>query len=232
MSLAKSLLTLFERLHYQPTDIALFEQALTHRSFSRSNNERLEFLGDALVDLIIGEALFLRLPDVQEGELSHLRAGLVRGSTLSEVGRELGLSNLLRLGAGERKSGGAERESILAGAFEALVGAIYLDSDFATCRTVTLALFADRLALLGKGTARKDAKTVLQEWMQSRRKDLPLYEVLEVSGKAHEQFFRVACRLPSLGKVTEGSGSTRKQAEQVAAAAMLNKIGEKHVGNE
>ncbi len=217
---------IYNLLQYQPTDTALFKQAFTHRSFSRDNNERLEFLGDALIDLIIGDALFHQFPKKQEGELSRFRAELVRGSTLADIAREIGLNSVIRLGEGEKKNGGAERESILAGAFEALFGAIYLDSNFEQCQKVALELFAPRIDNILNATKQKDAKTHLQELLQARKIGLPVYSLLRTSGKQHQQVFYVQCEVPLLESVVEASGESKKMAEQQAAKAMITLISE------
>lgn len=220
--------SLFTLLQYQPDDTVLFQQALTHRSFSRDNNERLEFLGDALIDLIIGNALYHQFPEKQEGELSRFRAELVRGSTLADVAKEIGLDSLIRLGEGEKKNGGAQRESIMAGAFEALMGAIYLDSDFEQCQKTALVFFASRINNIHNDAEQKDAKTQLQEVLQARKMDLPVYTLLHTTGKQHQQTFHVQCDIATLHRTVKASGSSKKMAEQNAAAAMLNLISEEN----
>ena len=216
--------TLFSILQYQPDDTALFFQAFTHRSFSGDNNERLEFLGDALLDLIIGEALFHRFPEKQEGELSRYRAELVRGSMLAEIARVISLGEEIRLGEGEKRSGGADRDSILAGAFEAVIGAIYLDSDYEQCKKVVMRLFESRISDIENTAQQKDAKTRLQELVQSRKMELPVYRLIRTSGKQHQQVFHVQCQIAELKKEVEASGTTKKLAEQSAAEIMLNMI--------
>lgn len=216
--------SIFSLLQYQPNDTAIFQQAFTHRSFSRDNNERLEFLGDALIDLIIGEALYHQFSEKPEGELSRFRAELVRGSTLAELAKEIGLNNLIRLGEGEKKNGGADRESILAGTFEALFGAIYLDSDLEQCQKIALVLFDSRIKDIERSAEQKDAKTHLQELLQSKRIDLPVYSLLKTSGKQHKQIFHVQCEVPVFEKAVEASGESKKMAEQKAAKAMLTII--------
>ncbi len=207
-------------------DQDLLQQALTHRSAGSRNNERLEFLGDAILGSVIAAELYRRYPGAKEGELSRLRANLVRRESLAEVAHSLALGQYLTLGAGERKSGGHQRDSILADAVEALLGAIFLDSDFSVCQRVILGLFAARLDSLADVASLKDAKTRLQEYLQSRHQPLPEYIVTDVAGEAHAQFFKVECvakgaDLPP-GK---GQGSSRRQAEQSAAEDMLALLG-------
>jgi len=202
----------------------LLDLALTHSSASGKNNERLEFLGDSVVNHIIAEAVYRRFPDAREGEMSRMRASLVNGETLAEVAAELELGNYLRLGAGERKSGGRRRKSILANAFEAVMGAMLLDGGLERCRDCVLALFADRLDELQPGSLDKDPKTRLQEYLQGRNHPLPHYELLEVGGKEHARKFLVACRLGEPELVAEGRGSSRRKAEQDAAGRALEKL--------
>lgn len=212
---------LLKRLGYHFNDPALFELALTHRSCGASNNERLEFLGDAALNFIIGHAIYCRLPDTSEGELSRYRASLVKGATLAVIARELGIGDHLKLGVGERKSGGHRRESILADALEAIIGAIYLDGGMGACESAVLQWFAERLDNLSD-TNLKDPKTQLQELLQARGKALPVYEVIDVSGEAHRQHFTVRCSAEGLPGPTIGEGSSRRAAEKKAAAAALS----------
>lgn len=208
-------------LGYVFDDPQLLALALTHRSAGRRNNERLEFLGDSILNHIIAETLFQRFPKAREGELSRMRASLVRGDTLAQVAQELELGEFLVLGIGERKGGGHQRDSILADALEAVIGAILLDSDVTRCRERVLAWFATRLSELAQGSVAKDAKTRLQEYLQGRGCPLPQYDLLEVQGEAHAQQFRVACRVEQPVLQVEGSGSSRRKAEQVAARMAL-----------
>lgn len=212
---------------YHFTDGALLAAALTHRSVSGRNNERLEFLGDGILNFVIADELFHRRPDHQEGELSRLRASLVNRASLARIGRELALGDYLRLGSGELKSGGHRRESILADAVEAIFGAIYLDADFATCRRCIVRLYQARLEDLPDVDQLKDPKTRLQEYLQGARLPLPSYELLQVSGQAHAQTFRVACRVEGLEAHSTGSASSRRKAEQAAAQALLRQLTEK-----
>ena len=217
---------LLARLGYRFADPTLLISALTHRSAGGINNERLEFLGDAVLGLVIAEALFKRYPDASEGELSRLRASLVRKQTLAELARDLCLGDCLRLGSGELKSGGYRRDSILADALEAIFGAVYLDGGFAACAALIMSLYAERLERLpARPLAVKDPKTRLQELLQGRRMELPEYRVVSVHGDAHAQVFEVECRSLQLGEATLGYGSSRRRAEQQAAQQMLALLG-------
>ncbi|NRB37505.1 MAG: ribonuclease III [Pseudomonadales bacterium] len=209
------------RLNYQADNVRLIEQAVTHRSFGGSNNERLEYLGDALLDLVIGEALFHQFAEQKEGVLSRYRAELVKGSALAELARELGLSHVIRLGSGEKKSGGADRESILADSFEAILGAIYLDKGFDYSKTLVLILFASRLQGIEVSAKNKDPKTALQEILQAQKYQLPLYQLEKATGQQHQQTFFVSCILQDLKKDVTEQGRSKKIAEQNAAASML-----------
>ncbi|UCC57342.1 MAG: ribonuclease III [Gammaproteobacteria bacterium] len=213
---------LAKKLGYQFADLNILQQALTHRSVGSRNNERLEFLGDAMLGFVIADELYARYPQAREGELSRLRSSLVRRETLAELARELQISHYLRLGPGERKSGGHQRDSIAANALEALFGAIYLDGGFTSCRQCILSLFAEKLGEVPHPDRLKDPKTRLQEYLQARQLALPEYVVLEVSGTAHAQTFRVNCTVNAAEKlVTEGKARSRRHAEQEAAMKML-----------
>lgn len=198
---------------------ALLAQALTHRSAGPHNNERLEFLGDALVNLFVAELIFEQHPRADEGEMTRQRAALVNGSALAAIARDAEIGDLLNLGPGELKSGGFRRDSILADAFEAVVAAIYLDAGWPACRSVVRTLFAERSAT-GNG-APKDAKTRLQERLQGLALALPLYELVASRGNDHAKTFDVECRIDALGIRASGSGSTRRGAEQAAAEQAL-----------
>ena len=201
---------------------ALLAQALTHRSAGSPHNERLEFLGDALVNQFVAEALYLHWPKADEGALTRARAELVRESALAGLARELRLGERLVLGPGEMKTGGHRRDSILADALEALVAAIHLDAGFETCRAVVLPWFEPLIAALpSPNKVGKDAKTRLQEWLQARGKGLPVYAVLEEGGEDHARIFRVGCTLAEPALASEGEGGSRRAAEQAAAGAML-----------
>ena len=203
----------------------LLAQALTHRSAGTPNNERFEFLGDALVNLFVGEALFLQWPKADEGALTRARAELVRESSLASIARAMELGARLTLGPGEMKSGGHRRDSILADALEALVAAIYLDAGFEACRAAVLPWFADALAALPPPhKVGKDAKTRLQEWVQARQNPLPVYTLLGESGDDHARIFRIECVVAQPMVRTEGEGGSRRAAEQKAAEAAMAQI--------
>jgi ribonuclease-3 len=212
------------RLGYQPHDAALFSAALTHRSAARPNNERLEFLGDAVLNLSIARRLYDAFPQATEGDLSRLRARLVSREPLAEVALELGVGEVLYLGSGELKTGGFRRHSILADAFEALCAAVFLDGGLEAVEPLIGRLFAPRIAALPPPEALKDAKTRLQEHLQSRSLTLPRYTVLGIEGADHAQTFRVSCEVPGLQLRVEGGGSSRRRAEQEAAEHMLSAI--------
>lgn len=208
---------LCKALGYQFKDPSLLELALTHRSVSNQNNERLEFLGDAVLGCVIADELFQRFPQASEGELTRLRATLVKGDTLAKIGRELGLGDYLRLGSGELKSGGYRRGSILACAVEAIIGAIWNDAGFEAARALVVRLYRSRLEDASPEAAHKDPKTRLQELLQARKGPLPVYELLSVEGEAHTQTFHVGCRVEGLSGMAEGRGGSRRKAEQEAA---------------
>ncbi len=210
-----------DSLSYEFTDLALFRQALTHRSAPGTSNERLEFLGDAILDFVISGAIFESRPDASEGDLSRLRAWLVSDASLARLAGELGLGEYLVLGGGEKKSGGHRRESILADALEAVFGAVFLDGGFSKAQTVILACFDSRLENLPEVDELRDPKTRLQEWLQARGRGLPDYELESVSGKAHSQRFEVRCTIDGSGSATHGEGTSRRGAEQDAARQML-----------
>ncbi len=212
------------KLGHTFVDEALFRTALTHRSFGLPNNERLEFLGDGILDFVIADALYHRFPELPEGDLSRLRANLVRQETLHRLALALGIGQFLRLGEGELKSGGAQRPSILADALEALFGAIYLDAGFKAAHAVIVTLYAPLIDELKPGQFQKDAKTRLQEWLQGKKKALPRYQLIEATGAAHEQRFEVACEIDSPRLRTVGHGSSRRIAEQVAAEQALKEL--------
>lgn len=206
-------------------DGGLLESAVTHRSAGSGNNERLEFLGDAILNFVISAEIYERFPEADEGSLSRLRAALVKGETLAKVARGLELGEHLRLGPGELKSGGFRRESILADAFEAVIGAVYLDSGIDIARELILRLFDARLDRVSPTVVLKDPKTRLQEHLQSRRMPLPNYNVLTIDGEAHAQKFTVTCEVSCLDVPVEGEGSSRRKAEQAAAHEALRRLG-------
>ncbi|HXH04388.1 MAG TPA: ribonuclease III [Candidatus Competibacteraceae bacterium] len=220
--IAPDLLILCRRLRHEFSDPRLLAEALTHRSASGRNNERLEFLGDGVLNFVIAEQLYSRHPRASEGELSRLRASLVKQETLAAIARELELGEHLRLGQGELKSGGFRRDSILADALEAIFGAIYLDAGFSAAQTVIVRLFEPLLREQPRAEQLKDPKTRLQEWLQAQQRPLPLYQVLEVSGEAHRQCFTVECRVDNVRTVA--SAPSRRRAEQEAAKLALERL--------
>ena len=222
--------SLFSRLGYAFADLELVRMALTHRSVGAHNNERLEFLGDSLLNCVIAAELFRLRPELPEGDLSRLRATLVRGTTLADVAAELELPSLLIMGPGELRSGGFQRQSIQADAVEALLGAVFLDGGFAACQNVVLTLFADRLASLPAVASLKDPKTRLQEWLQGRGEPLPRYELVASVGKSHERIFTVRCEIEAAGVLSEATGTSRKNAEQTAAEGALKMLASKGKG--
>jgi len=211
-----------KKLGYQFNNSALLEQALTHRSCKGQHNERLEFLGDAILGLVIAEALFQNFPKTREGDLTRMRASLVKGVTLAEIAKELDIAQHLRLGPGELKSGGSRRESIQADAVEAVLGAIYLDSGADACKDRILQWFGSRLHSIEPGV-QKDSKTLLQEYLQGRRLALPQYTVVAIEGDAHDQTFTVRCTVDGRQAV-QASGSSRRKAEQDCAQAILEQL--------
>lgn len=213
-----------QKIDYVFKDKKLLEAALTHRSLRGKNNERLEFLGDSILNFLIAEELYQRCPNAREGELSRLRSILVRGDTLADMARDFNLGHYLRLGAGELKTGGSRRTSIVADALEAVIAAIYLDSGLEACRQCVLSWYSDRLEHLSELIVIKDPKTRLQEYLQSHRFDLPSYDVISIEGKAHQQIFIVECRVATLEKSSRGEGHSRRRAEQEAAANLLKII--------
>lgn len=212
-----------KRIGYQFVDFSLLKQALTHRSALGLHNERLEFLGDSILSFVISTDLYKRFPKVDEGDLSRMRATLVCGKMLSEVGREFVLSDCLILGPGELKSGGFRRDSIIADGVEAIIGAVFLDSNIDTVNRLVLSWFDSRLKTIKPGINQKDPKTRLQEHLQSRKQALPLYEVLDVKGEAHNQQFTMSCQIEGM-KAMLGKGTSRRKAEQIAAQNMLTAL--------
>ena len=203
---------------------SLLAQALTHRSAGAPHNERLEFLGDALVGMVVAEALYLRWPKADEGAMTRARAELVRESSLARIARDLGLGARITLGPGEMKSGGHRRDSILADALEAVIAAIYLDAGADACRTAVLGWLEPELGELVMGKVEKDPKTRLQEWLQARQHPLPAYELISETGDDHAKVFRVACTLAEPAVTAEGEGGSRRAAEQAAAEAVLAQL--------
>ena len=210
-----------DRLQHRFAQPQLLELALTHRSFSSQHNERLEFLGDSVLNLAVSRMLFTALRDQPEGDLSRVRANLVKQDTLHRLALDLGLSGLIRLGEGEMRSGGQKRPSILADALEAIIGAVFMDAGYVAAEGLVLRLF-EKVAISPTMTAAaKDPKTELQEWLQARRMQLPIYRVAGTTGAAHQQTFDVECEIAELKQAQRGIGNSRRSGEQAAAAAML-----------
>jgi ribonuclease-3 len=212
---------LLEKLDYQFRDESLLQQALSHRSVGAGNYERLEFLGDSILNFVIAEDLFHKFPDEDEGSLSRMRASIVRGETLAEIARRLGLSEHLIMGPGELRSGGFRRESILADVVEALIGAVYVEAGMEATRHLVLRLMSDKISHISPKANLKDPKTRLQEYLQARQWELPEYQVREVTGEQHAQTFVVECKVTGFDETVTGSGKSRKKAEQQAAKIML-----------
>ncbi len=212
-----------ERIAYEFDDIGLLERALTHRSLGAKNNERLEFLGDAILGFEVADNLYVHMADASEGQLSRMRAHMVKRETLAHIARELQLSSILKLGPGELRSGGQTRDSILADAVEAIIAAVYLDGGMEQARALVRRLLGDRLTDPTPEARKKDPKTRLQELLQALGKPLPRYDVIDISGDQHDQMFRVVCRT-GLTEDTEGEGASRRRAEQAAARAMLHQL--------
>ena len=221
LSLSPTLLALQIRLQHEFANPKLLTLALTHRSFSADHNERIEFLGDSVLNLAVAALVYEQLSALPEGDLSRVRANLVKQDTLHQLATVLGLSPLLRLGEGEAKSGGAKRPSILADALEALIGAVYLDAGFAKADQLVRRLFKDVAINPQMQAIGKDPKTELQEWLQGRKMNLPIYRVVGTLGAAHQQTFDVECEISQLGRAERGIGGSRRAGEQAAATAML-----------
>jgi ribonuclease-3 len=218
---------LVRALGHDFTKPELLVQALTHRSYGSPHNERLEFLGDAILNCIVATLLFHRFPSIREGELSRQRANLVKQDTLAEIAMTLNLGDYLRLGEGELKSGGFRRPSILADSLEAILGAVYLDAGFSTAMAVVESLYGNRLDMVDPKLSSKDPKTELQEHLQARRLPLPQYNLLATRGDAHAQEFEVECLIPNLSITTRGTGSSRRHAEQAAARSAIDCLGQR-----
>ncbi len=211
-------------LDYEFDDAGLLGQALTHRSAPGPNNERLEFLGDAVLDFVISEVVFRAHPLAPEGDLSRLRSSLVKDTCLAEIASEIGVGEHLILGGGERKSGGHRRDSILADAIEAIFGAVYLDAGFDAARVVIERAYGSRLEDFPPADELRDPKTRLQEWLQARQMGLPRYDLVEVTGEAHRQRFEVSCNIDGMDVSTRGHGTSRRNAEQRSAEKMLDNL--------
>ncbi len=221
-----SIESLMDKIGYTFENIDWLHRALIHRSYSSGiNNERLEFLGDAVLSVVIAEELFLRDREVKEGKLSRMRAALVNGDLLAELGKKLGLQDYMRLGTGELRSGGRQRESIISDAFEALIGAIYLDAGLSAAKQFVSSQYADKLDNISALSENKDAKSELQEWAQQHKHALPTY-TCEVAGLAHAQMFTVTCKVSGFDIIGHGSGSSTRRAEKLAARNFLEKMNE------
>ncbi len=216
-----ALASLQSRLQHRFSDPSLLQRAVTHRSFSAEHNERLEFLGDSVLNLAVSTLLYRRLQAQSEGDLSRVRANLVKEGTLHQLAKDLRLEQVLHLGEGEARSGGHQRPSILADALEAVIGAVYLDAGYAVAEALVLRLYEAVEINPQMQAAAKDAKTALQEWLQGRKMQLPQYRVVGTAGVAHRQTFEVECAIAELALAQRGSGASRRAAEQSAAAAML-----------
>ena len=216
-----ALASLQSRLQHRFSDPSLLQRAVTHRSFSAEHNERLEFLGDSVLNLAVSTLLYRRLQAQSEGDLSRVRANLVKEDTLHQLAKGLRLDQVLHLGEGEARSGGHQRPSILADALEAVIGAVYLDAGYAVAEALVLRLYEAVEINPQMQAAAKDAKTALQEWLQGRKMQLPQYRVVGTAGVAHRQTFEVECAIAELALAQRGSGASRRAAEQSAAAAML-----------
>lgn len=212
------------RLGYRFKDISYLESALTHRSVGPSHNERMEFLGDSIVNFVVAESLFRRYPEAREGKLTRMRAALVRGQSLGQLARRLQLGETIRLGSGESKSGGRRRESILADAMEAVIGAIFLDGGMVACQECINRWIESDLAAVDPNQVYKDPKTALQEWLQREKHNLPIYRIFKVMGPAHQQTFQVEVQVHGLDGSPVGTGGTRREAEQAAAADALDRL--------
>lgn len=224
--MSKQLEQLGSSLGYAFRKEGLLKQALTHRSYSSQHNERLEFLGDSVLNCAVARALFDAFPDLPEGTLSRMRANLVRQETLAEIATRLKLGDFILLGEGELKSGGFRRPSILADTLESIIGAVFLDDGFEAAQSLVLRLFQPAIASIDPNASGKDAKTRLQEWLQGKRHALPNYKLAGTLGEAHDQIFVVTCQVPALGITTQGQGRSRRAAEQEAALAVLKQVGE------
>ncbi len=215
---------LCQRIAYRFNQPQLLQRALTHRSYSAAHNERLEFLGDSLLNCTVAKYLYDTYPDIPEGDLSRLRSNLVNQQTLANLAQQLHLGEHMLMGGGEIKSGGSARPSILADALEALFGAVWLDADFAAAQKVVLGLYVPYLGGIDLRTLGKDPKTLLQEYLQGKKLSIPKYEVVAIKGEAHAQTFVVSCTIAKLNLVTQGEGGSRRLAEQTAAAAAYQQL--------
>ena len=218
---------LAKKLDYMFNDASLLITAVTHRSLGKNNNERLEYLGDAILGFIIAELLYQKYPTQPEGVLTRFRAMLVRGETLASLARNLDLGLYLKLGTGEKKSGGWQRDSILANAMEAIIGAMYLDSDLESCKRFVLTIYSGLLSELSLENLTKDPKTELQEYLQARQQSLPLYKIIAEEGEAHSREFTVECQVSLLNETVIARGKNKRSAEQSVARLILDLIEER-----
>ena len=230
MAQSKAITSLLKKLAYSFDNAELLNEALTHRSYAAKNNERLEFLGDGVLNFVIADELFKRYPDVQEGDLSRLRANLVNKESLAEIAKQLDLGEVIQLGSGELKSGGFRRPSILADTVESIFGAVYSDGGFDPCRDLIVRLYEKRLASPTDLQSLKDPKTQLQELLQSRRFALPDYQVVNITGQAHAQVFHVKCSIEKMNIKVDGEGKSRRKAEQVAAEKAIAEVEANYAG--
>ncbi len=208
-------------IRYKFSNSQLLDLALTHRSYSKTNNERMEFLGDSILNNIISIDIYHRFPNIPEGDLSRLRASLVKGETLAKIAVEYSIGDYIKLGSGELKSGGFRRSSILADALEAIIGAVFLDSDYKTVSNFVLSLYSKQLDNCTHGDELKDPKTRLQEYLQAKGQSVPNYDVTSITGKSHQQKFSVECFIDDMDKTFTGDGTSRRKAEQQAASVAL-----------
>ena len=231
MAQSNAIDVLLKNLEYSFNDITLLNEALTHRSYASKNNERLEFLGDGVLNFVIASELFNLYPDAQEGDLSRLRANLVNKESLANIANKLNLGEVIKLGTGELKSGGFRRPSILADAVESILASVYCDGGFDAARDLIVRLYADRLASPTDLQSLKDPKTRLQELLQSRRFALPDYQVSSITGQAHAQIFHVKCSIKQMSIAVNGEGKSRRKGEQIAAEKAINQVKE-YFGNK
>lgn len=216
--------TLLKAINYQFNDVALLVQALTHRSHSNKHNERLEFLGDSILNFIVASLLYEKFKNLDEGSLSRLRANLVNQTALAEIANNIDLANYLRLGEGELKSGGFRRPSILSDTLEAIFGAVFLDGGYEAAKKVITNLYVERINTIDPKSQGKDAKTLLQELLQGRKLNLPVYTVISTQGAAHDQLFNIQCNVADLNIITTAKGSSRRSAEQAAAQIAIKDV--------
>lgn len=216
--------TLLKDINYQFNDVALMVQALTHRSHSNKHNERLEFLGDSILNFVVASLLYDKFNTLDEGSLSRLRANLVNQTALAEIANNIGLANYLRLGEGELKSGGFRRPSILSDTLEAIFGAVFLDGGYDAAKKVITNLYLERINTIDPKSQGKDSKTLLQELLQGRKLNLPIYTVISTQGAAHDQLFNIQCNVADLGIITTAKGSSRRSAEQAAAQIAIKDV--------